>query len=298
MKKVYLLLFLLLTLKNNSNSQCNPPDQEICMVTADTLLHTYAVIIWEKVATTEIDSFFIYRRNGFGLYDKIGATHYSDPGEFWDFGVDLNQNFSGLYKYKISTLDTCGNESLKSKFHKPIHLIYTGLGNFQYDDYEIEAISPNYFFELYIDFTGSGSTWQVINSVPPGNYIMQDPGYAANSGAVYHVRATLPAACDPTRVGVNTSRSNIKNQSITNEIREFQNHILKIYPNPAQSILKIESVPGLEIYTVNVFNSLGELILTPDLRNSTIEITDLVTGVYHIEFLTNTGSMYKQLLKF
>lgn len=298
MNKVYLLLFFLLFLKNNSNSQCNPPDQEICMVTADTIIHTYAVIIWEKVVTTEIDSFFIYRRNGFGLYDKIGATHYSDPGEFWDLGVDLNQNFSGLYKYKISTLDTCGNESLKSKFHKPIHLIYTGLGNFQYDDYEIETISPNYFFELNIDLTGSGSSWQVINSVPPGNYIMQDAGYAANSGAVYHVRAILPSSCDPTRVGVNTSRSNIKNQSIINETEEFHKKILNIYPNPANNSLNFEKVAGLEINYVEIFNSLGQLCLCSEIQTSSLNITDLDPGIYHVQIHTNAGIIHKQIVKF
>lgn len=295
MKKLVLLLISILSFEM-VNAQCNPPSQEICMVTADTVLHTYAVVIWEKVVTDEIDSFFIYRRNALNLYDKIGATHYSAPGEFYDFGVDLNQNFSGLYKYKISTLDTCGNESLKSNYHKPIHLIYTGLGNFQYDDYQIEAITPNYFFELFIDFTGVGNTWQIINSVPPGIYDMQDPAYAANGGAVYHVRATLPASCDPTRTGVNTSRSNIKNQSVTNGMKELSEAILQIFPNPANESIKLSHVPGLILTDLRIINSLGQVVRNVNNPGQTLSINDLEKGIYLFQFTSNAGILSKTLI--
>jgi hypothetical protein len=267
------------------------------MVTADSISHTYAVIIWEKVVTDEIDSFYIYRSNVLGLYEKIGATHYSQPGEFWDFGVDLNQNINGLYKYKMSALDTCGNESLKSRYHKPIHLLYLGLGNFMYDDYKVELITPNYPFELYSDFTGTGTNWTVINSTSSGDYDMDDLSYLSHSNAVYHVRAILPVPCDPTRTGVNTSRSNIKNQTISNNIEELQNVLLKVYPNPATDVLFLEGVNGLKISKINIFNSLGQIVLSFENDIHSILLNDLEIGVFYLELHTNAGIMHRSFIK-
>jgi hypothetical protein len=296
MRKVF-ILFTLLLIASNVNSQCNPPAQEICLVTADTILHRYGVIVWEKVVTDEIDSFFIYRKNAFSLYDKIGATHYSDPGEFMDTGIDLADNILGLYKYKISTLDTCGNESPKSNFHKPIHLGYSGTGNFNYDDYEVEGSSSNYPFELYMDITGVGNSWQLINSVGPGNYTMNDAGFASNPSAVYHVRAILPNSCDPTRTGVNTSRSNIKNQTITNEITERENDKLFIYPNPASAVLNIQLWDAMEVEMIEIINILGETVHSSISNLLSIDLTGLDKGVYLVKVTTNRGNHSQRFVK-
>lgn len=267
------------------------------MVTADTILHTYAVVVWEKVVSNEIDSFFIYRRNGFGLYDKIGATHYSQPGEFYDYGVDLGQNLSGLYKYKISVLDTCGNESLKSRFHKPIHLTYTGSGSFNYDDYEIELLSSNYFFELYMDVTGVGNSWQIINSVPPGTFVMDDPSFSSHPGAVYHVRAVLPDECDPTRVGVNTSRSNIKNQSISNNMDEISVNEISIFPVPANDFIQINHSGKSNINKIEIYNTIGQLLIATSQPSNSVNVNDLDEGIYSLKIYFNDGIAVKNFIK-
>ena len=113
------------------------PNQELCIVTVDET-STHNLLSWEKPITTGIDSFRIYR-NIIGTYTWIGSVPYDSLSHFTDTTNGINPNTTS-YRYKITALDTCGNESAMSGFHETIHLT-TNVGtgseiNLIWDDYE------------------------------------------------------------------------------------------------------------------------------------------------------------------
>jgi PKD repeat protein len=97
------------------------PAPEICLVTVDSSLKKPKnMIVWERQKTTNIDSYFIYKETtSANVYKKIGSKAYSELSVF----VDQNSNPRvKADRYRLSLLDSCGNESALSQPHKTMHV--------------------------------------------------------------------------------------------------------------------------------------------------------------------------------
>jgi len=71
---------------------------------------------------------------------------------------------------------------------------------------------------------------------------------------------------------------------------------IEIYPNPASDFVNIKS---LTINEINIYNSIGKLILTKEIsNNSKVDISNLKEGVYFIKSSDNNTSIrYKLIIK-
>jgi len=179
--------------------------QELCIITVDST-STFNQVVWEKPITTSIDSFRIYR-NIIGTYAHIGSVPYADVSEFVDSTNGINPNVTS-YRYKISTIDTCGNESALSAFHETIHLT-VNLGippafNLIWDNYE----GFNFlFYRILRDSIGLGN-FGVLDSVTPSNFTYTDPNPPPGN-MVYAIQVVHPTGCTADKgKNFNSSKSN------------------------------------------------------------------------------------------
>ncbi len=69
-----------------------------------------------------------------------------------------------------------------------------------------------------------------------------------------------------------------------------------IYPNPTSDILHIEAENRI-IKNVELFNTLGQRILTKESNFLNINIKDIETGLYSIKIYTDKGIVVKQIIK-
>ncbi|MCB0478861.1 MAG: SprB repeat-containing protein, partial [Crocinitomicaceae bacterium] len=125
------------SIKNVTVNPQLPATPQICVVTVDSITTTN-VVVWEKPVTTNISHYNIYREGSqAGQYLKIDSVLYSEDSEFNDL---VASPMVRSWRYKISAVDNCGNESAKSAYHKTIHAtINLGLGsniNILWDSYE------------------------------------------------------------------------------------------------------------------------------------------------------------------
>ncbi|MEZ4936137.1 MAG: SprB repeat-containing protein [Crocinitomicaceae bacterium] len=125
------------SIKNVTVNPQLPATPQICVVTVDSIT-TSNVVVWEKVVTSNISHYNIYREGSqAGQYLKIDSVLYSEDSEFNDL---VASPMVRSWRYKISAVDNCGNESAKSAYHKTIHAtINLGLGsniNILWDSYE------------------------------------------------------------------------------------------------------------------------------------------------------------------
>ena len=83
-------------------------------------------------------------------------------------------------------------------------------------------------------------------------------------------------------------------QKLVTGTAELTKNNLKIYPNPANEILHIQS-STLNNETLYLFNALGELVITKSLTklNETLDISTLTSGVY----VLRAGSFSKKIIK-
>jgi hypothetical protein len=83
-------------------------------------------------------------------------------------------------------------------------------------------------------------------------------------------------------------------------INEPGNHRnIKLYPNPTEGMLTIESKEMPGNWTVKVFDALGKLVQTGKLenKNGTIDLMELHPGMYFLKMETEEGTITKKIIK-
>jgi hypothetical protein len=72
---------------------------------------------------------------------------------------------------------------------------------------------------------------------------------------------------------------------------------IKIYPNPSNDFLNIETYDDLQILSITIFNLLGSKIIELTGSPNKIDLSSIDIGVYLLKIETNKGVLTKQLIK-
>lgn len=80
----------------------------------------------------------------------------------------------------------------------------------------------------------------------------------------------------------------------TASVDDFSIENISIYPNPTTDILKIESKNGINISTVQVFDTLGKQVMNTELRNNTLNVSELSKGLYLVKMISEFGNEVTQ----
>ncbi len=273
---------------------------EICVVSVDTSMNKN-LIVWEKPQVTNIQGFYIYR-NIAGAYSQVGYQPYDSISQYvdTDFGVDPQIT---SYRYKISVLDSCGNESALSDFHETIHLT-SSLGvsnevNLIWDDYEGVAFNE---YEIYRDTTNIGN-WELIGTVLSTNFTFVDNTVPLNATTLrYSVEVVLPSTCSAEKAqDHNSTRSNRTLMAGPGAVTSVETNILekaKVVPNPGNGLFTIWI--GAQEWSYELFDLSGKRILGEENNTSMkqpIDIRHLESGVYLLKLEVNGQSSFQKVVK-
>jgi hypothetical protein len=270
-----------------------PPAQTICLVTVDSAsLHN--LITWEKLDKYATDSFFVYRETSTDVYTLIASIARDSLSQFEDSASDPNVT---AYRYKISTKDTCGNTGVLSPYHNTIHLQYLGAGELIWNTYIIENdTTPVSTFDVLYDTTGTGTNWAIMVTVPGTQYTATDINYAAHTGALYRIRANWTYSCVSSRDAFNGVLSNITAQN-TAGIEGLGNSNFSIYPNPASTVLYIQTSTILPHTFLTIYDVNGQKVMEQPYTAPQVYITNLSAGVYILELKSSTGTLRCRFIK-
>lgn len=95
-------------------------------------------------------------------------------------------------------------------------------------------------------------------------------------------------------IGTNTTLTTIQN--LNKPDFEFTDYVT-LYPNPANSKLNFKVKKDLNISSINIYNSLGQLVLVATNPNEFIDVSQLKTGNYFVKIISNLGFSNCQFLK-
>jgi hypothetical protein len=268
-----------------------PPTQTICLVTADSASDAN-IVVWEKLDRDATDSFFIYREVTTNSYEKVGAVAADSLSQFEDDGADPGIT---SFQYKISALDTCGNESPMSPYHNTIHLVYQQGGQLSWNAYQIEddSTTPVASFVVLKDSLGNGN-WQPFITVPGNQYAVTDVYFASNPNAQYRVSANFSYTCTPTR-SYTAVLSNTVSQSPAS-VQSLGDSHFNIYPNPATTLLHI-TYKGAQPEWITVYNVNGQVVRSEKYTSPVMQIADYIPGIYVIELRTNNQVVNLKFVK-
>ena len=238
-------------------------------------------VVWEKPTTILIDSFYIYKESvQAGIYDLVGAKAYADSALFTDSNSDPSVQ---AYRYKISSVDTCGNESPLSQDHKTIHLtINQGVGsdwNLIWSHYE------GFSFTTYEIYRGTNPSNMIfLTSIQ--NTLNSYTDQSAPAGNIYYqIVAVNPNGCNPAKSNdYSSSKSNIANTSETSSITELVSQVL-VHPNPTSTSFTITSKNSINS-SFKLMDIQGKVVLTGKIESTeeTVDISKLSKGQYNLVF--------------
>lgn len=271
----------------------------LCYVSVDTLSAS-TMVAWEKPASAEIDSFKVYRETT-GGYTEIAKIPYGAFSMVVDTSADPNKTF---YSYKLSAIDTCGNESVLSGHHSTIYLqANLGLGNVVNLNWtKYEGIDVKYYRILRDD--ASTGNFHVIDSLPASNSLYTDMNAGSYPNSRYAIEVMWAGNCGPTNkmlASINTTRSNIKNTTkmITSLPTLNKEDAIQIFPNPASGSINIDMVRSENNVSINIYNTFGQLVLTDSFEKGetikSIDINHFARGVYMVR-ISGTRTVYKKVV--
>ncbi|MDR1792268.1 MAG: T9SS type A sorting domain-containing protein, partial [Bacteroidales bacterium] len=256
------------------------PTQALCMISVEENNHNQ--IVWKN--NEIISAYKIYREGTqSGIYDCIATVDY-DSNNVW---IDTASNATERsYRYKISGIDTCGNESDLSAFHKTMHLtINQGVGsswNLIWTPYE-GITYPT--LNIYRSSGVQMGNLELIQTISGNNTSYTDNN--APSGYVYYqIEIVLDEPCT-TRKSFASIRSNIAtNAPNTNSINEFRTSEIQLYPNPTSSQLKIKNYQIKDGENVEIIDVLGRVQKSTIINQQSeiiIDVSHLAKGMYFIK---------------
>jgi PKD repeat protein len=190
-----------------------PNQQDLCLVTVDTLTNTNKVV-WSKPAPQGgLESYNVYREtSAAGVFQLVGNVLYSSLSEFTDPAANPTVQ---SYRYKVSAVDTCGNESTISSHHKTIHLTlsqFSGDNYLNWDHYE-GFVFPSYTIWWYSDQSGWNPLVTVASNVTSYTHIAP-----IGTNIDYFVEATPVNPCVSTLKAVSYGSTRSNKQTISGGI--------------------------------------------------------------------------------
>ncbi len=274
--------------------------QEICLVTVDTA-SGHNVVAWEKPYRDDIVSFNIYKETTVAYdYDLVATIPYDDLSAYLDEDSDPNVQ---SYRYKISVVDTCGNESELSDAHKTMHLtVSTGIGvyNLIWENYE------GFPFGSYLIYRGtSPSTLTPLAAIASSITTYTD--YASVLPYYYQIAVLKEDTCYLTGGSKDISGpysqsvSNLEDNGIAVNVAQqyLKEHGMLVYPNPSKDFVNIETYnPERKNYQLRLFDVSGKVIIAENSINSektVLDLRNLEPGCYFLE-LSGENKYYEKII--
>lgn len=284
--------------------------QELCLVGVDSATNKNFVV-WEKPVLPNVESFNIYKESTVqGVYNLISNRDYDSLA----YIIDYSSNpIAKPDRYRISIMDSCGNESGFSPAHKTMHLSVNagaaGAWNLIWDKYE-GFVVPTYriwradtSLQYVLIDSVQGTTWTYVDATPPAG------------GLYYIVEVIKPGgACNPTKANTNfnTSRSNPANNGMVTAPTLAP----KFFATPLQGSVPLvvnfyDQTPGGATYyywlfgdggsssdknPVHLYDSIGIYNVTLTVSNA--NGSNSITKYGYINVKTNGISEFDEYLKF
>lgn len=280
----------------------------ICMVTVDDS-STHNIIYWDKTSIAYADSFRIYREDVTNVYHQIGTVHYNSLSEFHDYDPLADPNAT-TKRYKISSIDSCGNESMYSPYHNTIYITDNGAGQFSWTQlYTIEnGPNPVNNYVLMVDSMNNGN-WGQIASTAGTQHNLNDVNYNHYAAtANWRVETIWNISCTSTfRWGANNSqaavvksKSNItNNRNNTTGIKQNASAAVLVYPNPTTGVFTLGfAAPGKA--NIRVMSLLGAEVFSQTVQHTgayNIDLSAFESGTYLVQVITDKGVTLQRVVK-
>ncbi len=276
-------------------------DEDINLVSVNEI--NKVTLYWQKTPDVGTDYYNIYRKSGFQyvLYDNHDALL---PAIYIDDNSDATQT---NYSYKISSVDTCGNESFLSDAHSSIFL---SVNSAQYNQQVVCTLNYTPYEGFFVVY------YYILKGTSPDNLEVADQNlyneyqyieFNPNAeGTYYQIMVRRLDGCYPGDGNYyDTAYSNIVFCQPYNALQpdSFDAEI-QVYPSVFSDHINLEfGYPIHESTNLSLVNTIGQSVFTQTLYVNTegkqrIEIPRHISpGMYMLQIKTGNRLVNKKLIK-
>jgi hypothetical protein len=240
----------------------------ICMVLTDPASEKN-MIIWEKQIDPYISQYQVWKKSS-TAYTLVSEIMEADTSVVIDWNSKPGTKTDA---YVLVSVDTCGNASMKSPWHKPF-LLQSNIGlnnvvNLSWQPYLVDG--QEYIFKTIVIYRGTDSTKLApIDTIAAGigSDTYTDENRPLNLNVYYRIGGEKDVACNPNNIPGKKSSSGPYVHSLSNlednRLQIIQNvsgfgtsSEISIYPNPLETETRLVwpnlegSTYGLLIYNMN-----------------------------------------------
>jgi hypothetical protein len=264
--------------------------EEICVLSVDSATGKN-LIVWDKTANKRTSDYVILKENAQGQFVQVGTQPYVNLSVYADLASNPQAQPD---RYKLALIDSCGNYSDTSDYHRTIHLQSnlgtTGDVNLTWTGYEGKPVQS---YELWRWVTAGNLVQIATVAASVTSYTDQNPPVAPN--VYYVVNAIFPSNCSPTSgktTAFDVSKSNILNQTGISIDENWALKNVKVYPNPNAGIFTIEFINGFEAEQISIVDGVGRIIRDLSTHGETtisVDLSNEPKGVYRISIRHQNG---------
>lgn len=264
-------------------------EQQLCLVTVDADMAKNKVM-WEKRPAYGTESYNIYKEVSSNIYNYIGNVHADSLSYFIDYSSDPSSHGD---KYKITSVDSCGNQSELDScaWHKTINLILSSFGTtmgLSWDYYEVE--DGSFLPSKYYIYRGTTKQNMILIDSVSGSFNSYNDNNITQF-YYYMVGAQKAQPCDlnitESPVKIFKSLSNKKDNSdfITEINKILKEDKLFISPNPFTNNTTVRFNNDADIYQCIIRNISGSIIQQFEVSGDTFKVqkNNMSAGIYFIE---------------
>jgi hypothetical protein len=270
---------------------CSHPSfsQPICEVTTDTS-NQYWTIVFERETTYGQLTYQIQRESTVqGQYLTIGTVAPGDSSVFTDNSVFAQQQ---AQRYRINTIDSCGNQRLGA-YHQTMHLVTSsGVNNL---NQLIWTPYTGFSYGTYFIYRGTNMNNMVLIDSISASYTSYTDMNSPVGLSYYQVSVVPPSPCVATR-SLSFAKSNVATKQYLHVgVGESVFASLQVYPNPSSGSLQLNFNQN---FTLEIFDVSGRLLRSMPCYsgNTVIDLSELNNGLYLLRFNTTEGSTVRNLL--
>ena len=270
-------------------------DLEICYITSDEEDFTKNRIYFNSAGNYNVATYEVLREtSAIDIYESIGFALPSD-GSFLD---NTSNNQQQQYKYKVRSVDACGNNSDESAYHSntllQANLAAGGSVNLVWEEYEGVDYSTFYIYRSVNE-----GAFELLNSLPANQFNYNDTGANTSDNNYKYYVGILVEDCSSTRstAEIVTLRSNllsIVDGALSNGEVDFENSI-SVFPNPTDNLVRVKYSENIQLNKIEIYNNIGQLMFVS--QSNTISLNNFSSGFYFFKIYSSKGIVIKKIIK-
>ena len=272
-------------------------EADLCYVTADILEPTKNRIFITsdpELNGQNVDSHEVLRENSSGIFESIG---FIVPPEI-SFLDATSDNNAQANRYKVQTIDICGQHLTLSDYHKTM-LLQSSIATDNSVNLTWNPYIGTPFNTYYIFRSVNGANYELLTPIASTNTSYNDTSANVIDNFYEYYVSINVTSCSTIPLQSFELRSNLEyvNPNLLVPDNILLDRIVWLYPIPAEEYINIVLKNGIELESIEFFSTSGQSIMKTN-GNQQINISELKPGVYYLNINTNQGVVTKTLVRY